>query len=163
MESKDTPDEIRDLIRRLELQPHPEGGWYREVYRSASVVDTPRGSRAAITTIHYLLASGQHSRWHVVDSDEVWHFHRGEPLELLSYLPRSRQLRCQDLCSSDPTRQVAVVPAGVWQAARPRGAYSLVGCTVGPGFALEDFHFVSSLAEHAGHLAGVFGDHRELL
>lgn len=155
--------ELRGLIARLNLEPHPEGGWYREVYRSALAVETPRGPRAAITTIHYLLAAGQFSRWHVVDSDEVWHFYRGQSLELLTYVPGSRQLGRLELCGSDSAHQVAVVPAGVWQAARPQGEYALVGCTVGPGFAFEDFRFVSSLPEHTEHLLGVFGNHRELL
>ena len=84
--------ELSKLIARLDLRPHPEGGWYREVYRSALAVETARGPRAAITTIHYLLAAGQFSRWHVVDSDEVWHYYRGQPLKLLTYVPGSGQL-----------------------------------------------------------------------
>jgi predicted cupin superfamily sugar epimerase len=152
---------MRQLIDELRLEPHPEGGWYREIYRSPTVVQTARGQRPAITTIHYLLAAGQASRWHAVDSDEIWHFYRGEPLELLTYVPSSRKLVRYELCHSG--EQVAVVPAGVWQAARPLGAYSLVGCTVGPGFDFADFRFVSTLPEHVEHLAGAFGKHRDLL
>ncbi len=152
---------MRQLIDALQLQPHPEGGWYREIYRSPLVVRTARGERSAITTIHYLLAAGQFSRWHIVESDEIWHFYRGEPLELLTYDPASRQLISHQLCSSG--QHVAVVPAGVWQAARPLGAYSLVGCTVGPGFAFEDFRLVSALPAHVAHLDGGFGKHRNLL
>lgn len=155
--------ELQRLIARLDLAPHPEGGWYREVYRSAQAVETPRGPRAAITTIHYLLAAGQISRWHVVDSDEVWHYYRGQPLKLLTYAPGSGRLEQLELCEADSAQQVAVVPAGVWQAAYPQGEYALVGCTVGPGFSFEDFRFVSSLPEHAEHLPGVFGNHRGLL
>ena len=156
-------DELRRLIDRLGLVPHPEGGWYRELYRSPTLVATPRGRRSAITTIAYLLAAGQFSRWHVVDSDEVWDFQLGEPLELLAYAPSSRELTRHELCGSDPARHVVVVPAGTWQAARPLGRYSLAGCTVGPGFAFEDFRFVSDLPAHAGHLAGEFGNYRNLL
>src|SRR5512146_1591752 len=104
--------ELRRLIARRNLEPHPEGGWYREVYRSALALQTPRGPRAAITTIYYLLAAGQLSRWHVVDADEVWHFYRGEALELLTYVPSTRQLRRVELCAADAAQQVAVVPAG---------------------------------------------------
>lgn len=163
MESARLSDELQELIARLHLEPHPEGGWYREVYRSAIHVQAPRGPRAAITSIHYLLAAGQCSRWHVVESDEVWHFYRGQPLDLFTYVPSTRELVRRELCGSDAARQVAAVPAGVWQAARPQGAYTLVGCTVGPGFAFEDFRFVSALSEHVEHLRGAFGNYRDLL
>ena len=79
-----------DLIAQLALQPHPEGGWYREIYRSPVVVQTARGSRSALTTIYYLLESTQLSRWHVVQADELWHFYAGAPLELLAYTPGTR-------------------------------------------------------------------------
>ena len=74
-----------DLVSVLDLRPHPEGGFYREVHRSTSRVTTgdARGERAAITTIYFLLTAGAQSRWHRVDSDEVWHFYEGDPLELL--------------------------------------------------------------------------------
>lgn len=155
--------ELRELISHLDLAPHPEGGWFREVYRSAITVEAPRGPRAAITSIYYLLVAGQCSRWHVVEADEVWHFYAGEPLELFTYVPASRELARLELCAANAARQVAAVPATVWQAARPTAAYALVGCTVGPGFAFEDFRFVSSLPEHTEHLHGIFGNYRELL
>src|SRR5262249_48899091 len=76
-----------DLVSKLALHPHPEGGWYREIYRSPTRVETARGPRSALTTIYYLLEQGQLSRWHVVQADELWHFYAGEPLELLEYDP----------------------------------------------------------------------------
>src|SRR5512142_791752 len=79
-----------DLISQLALQPHREGGWYREIYRSPVVVQTARGPRSALTTIYYLLESTQLSRWHVVQADELWHFYAGAPLELLAYTPGTR-------------------------------------------------------------------------
>ena len=145
-------DSARQWIDRLALQPHPEGGWYREVHRASASVQTERGPRSALTTIYYLLERGQLSRWHVVESDEVWHFYGGAPLELLAYDPRSRALRRTVLGSNGES--IGVIEGGVWQAARSLGEYSLVGCTVGPGFDFADFQFVSALSGHAAHFAG---------
>jgi predicted cupin superfamily sugar epimerase len=139
-----------DLVSKLALQPHPEGGWYREIYRSPTRVETARGSRSALTTIYYLLEQSQLSRWHVVQADELWHFYAGSPLELLAYTPSNRKFERSVL---DPT-SVSVISTGVWQAARTLGEYSLVGCTVGPGFEFADFQFVSALPAHADHFKG---------
>ena len=158
-----TLTDVQRLVSALGLVPHPEGRWYRELHRSHVTVQAPQGPRSALTTIHYLLAAGQFSRWHVVESDEMWHLYQGEPLELLTYDPATRELVRHVLSASDATAQVAVVPAGVWQAARPRGAFALAGCTVGPGFAFEDFRFVSALPGHQDHLAGAFGPYADLL
>jgi predicted cupin superfamily sugar epimerase len=162
-----------DLVRKLALQPHPEGGWYREIYRSPTRVETARGSRSALTTIYYLLEQNQLSRWHVVQADELWHFYAGSPLDLLAYTPSTRKfersvLGCVDAVEPVETVQgvgatgageagatsVSVIPTGVWQAARSLGEYSLVGCTVGPGFEFADFQFVSALTAHADHFKG---------
>lgn len=159
----------RELIARLALQPHPEGGWYREIYRSTGGIDTPRGRRAALTTIYYLLEYSQLSRWHVVASDEVWHHYGGEPLELLAYDPVTRKLRQRVLASpsdrgpSSDAEPVAVIERGIWQAARSLGEYSLLGCTVGPGFEFEDFRFVAALPDHAEHFTGPMRDLSRLL
>jgi predicted cupin superfamily sugar epimerase len=150
-----------DLVSTLALQPHPEGGWYREIYRSPTRVETPRGSRSALTTIYYLLEQKQLSRWHVVQADEIWHFYAGAPLELVAYTPTSRAVERHLLDS--PTSSVAVIPTGVWQAARSLGEYSLVGCTVGPGFEFADFQFVSALASHAEHFTGALEPYASLL
>jgi uncharacterized protein len=122
----------QELIDRLALAPHPEGGWYRQVFKSEERVTRLRdgAERTALTTIYFLLVEGTYSAWHRVDSDEAWHFYEGEPLELLT---RDRVTRLDD------TNRVHVIRAGEWQAARPLGAYALVGCTVGPGFEFEDF------------------------
>jgi predicted cupin superfamily sugar epimerase len=140
----------RDLVEKLGLQPHPEGGWYREIYRSPTRVQTARGSRSAITTIYYLLERQQLSRWHVVQADELWHFYAGAPLELLEYDPTTRKLVRHQLGETS----VAVIPTGVWQAARSLGEHSLVGCTVGPGFEFADFQFTSDLPSHTEHFQG---------
>lgn len=162
---------VAELVGKLGLQPHPEGGWYREVYRSPTRVETARGGRSALTTIYYLLERGQLSRWHVVQADEVWHFYAGAPLELLEYDPAGRRFARHVLGSvtagvgagSVDATSVAVIPAGVWQGARSLGAYSLVGCTVGPGFEFADFQFVADLPAHGDHFKGELGPFVNLL
>jgi uncharacterized protein len=152
------------LIERLGLVPHPEGGWFREVHRAAARVVTPRGERAALTTIYYLLERGQQSRWHLVESDEIWHFYAGAPLELVTYDPRSRELRCNVLGPpSGSVEPTGIVPAGVWQAANGTGDWSLVGCNVGPGFEFEDFRFVATLPDHSSHFTGELARYAGLL
>lgn len=125
----------RDLIDHLGLRPHPEGGWYRETWR-----DEPAdGGRGAGTAITFLLAEGQRSHWHRVDAAEVWHFYGGDPLELaIADGDHHRVLRLgPDLRAGDEHQ--FVVPARAWQAARPTGAWALVGCTVSPAFEFEGF------------------------
>jgi predicted cupin superfamily sugar epimerase len=127
-----------DIVALLDLAPHPEGGWYRETFRDAPGPD----GRARSTAIYYLLAAGQTSHWHrVTDAVEAWHFHAGAPLELtLAPYPRgpvTRLVLGGDLAAGQ--RPQAIIPAGDWQAARSLGAYTLVGCTVAPGFQFSSF------------------------
>ena len=161
--------QARQLIERLSLQPHAEGGWYREIYRSTSCIDTPHGNRAALTTIYYLLERNQLSRWHFVASDEVWHHYCGAPFELLAYDSNARTLVRRMLSSPDneggasQAEPVAAIERGIWQAARSLGEYSLLGCTVGPGFEFADFRFVADVADHAGHFVQAMADLKYLL
>jgi len=152
------------LIGRLGLSPHPEGGWFREVHRASERVETARGPRSALTTIYYLLERNQVSRWHVVASDEIWHFYAGAPLELLVYDPRGGRFQRRVLSAPNTDREpIGIVPAGVWQAARSCGEYSLVGCNVGPGFDFADFQFVATLTGHREHFSGALAPYVELL
>jgi len=156
--------QAQDIVRQLKLQPHPEGGWYRELYRSGRQVLASDAGRSALTSIYYLLEREQLSRWHVVDADEVWHFYGGAPLDLFAYDPVSEQLVYRQLTAlGDGGEPVGVVPAGLWQAARTLGDYSLVGCSVGPGFEYSGFRFVASLPDHAIHFRGALGPLSELL
>ena len=156
--------QARALVDKLDLKPHPEGGSYREIYRSSESVRTTRGSRCAITAIYYLLEREQISRWHVVEADEIWHFYEGSPLELLSYDPESRTLvRCALGDLNDEQERVAVVRKGIWQAARSLGNFSLMGCTVGPGFAFQDFRLVANVPGHAEHFEGELAPHASFL
>ena len=132
-----------ELIAMLDLRPHPEGGFYREVHRSATQVAPAdgRGTRSALTTIYFLLPGGTASRWHRVASDEVWHLYEGGPLELLQLDGEARHLVRRRLgsVSDGDAAPVRTIAAGAWQAARPLRDYTLVGCTVGPGFDFADF------------------------
>jgi predicted cupin superfamily sugar epimerase len=133
------------LIADLQLAPHPEGGYYRELYRSPLRVqpDDERTPRAALTTIYFLLTSDQISRWHRVRSDEVWHLYEGGPLELLTADPPLHVLQSVTLTQASATESpVHTVPADWWQAARCPAEYALVGCTVAPGFDFADFAFL---------------------
>ena len=124
-----TPD---DIIRRLDLAPHPEGGWFRQTW----IADAPDGTRAPGTAIYYLLAEGQVSHWHRIDSAEIWHFYAGSPLEL-SIAHRDTVTLGPDLAAGQHPQ--AIVPPRAWQSARSTGAWSLVGCTVSPGFEFAHF------------------------
>lgn len=134
---------VDELVRALGLQPHPEGGYYKETYRAQARVETPRGSRSAGTAIYYLLPRGEFAAWHQVASDEVWHFYDGSPLTL--YLLTDEGLETvvlgRDVARGE--RPQVVIPARVLQAAAPRGDYTLVGCTVAPGFDFADWEMPS--------------------
>lgn len=140
--------EVQALIERYRLEPHPEGGWYRELHRSGEPVRRADGEpRDALTLILFLLEAGAVSRWHrVAGADESWHAIAGAPLELLILPPEGGVANRRRLGFSlaDPTLEpVAVVPAGHWQAARSLGGWSLVSCCVGPGFSFHDFSLLT--------------------
>jgi predicted cupin superfamily sugar epimerase len=130
-----------DIIRRLGLTPHPEGGHYRETFRdTVSVRGAAAGDRAASTAIYYLLQAGEVSGWHRVDAAEIWHWYRGAPLVLATARDGAgiaEHMLGPDLVGGQ--RPQVVVPAGVWQSARSLGGYTLVGCTVAPGFEFSGF------------------------
>jgi hypothetical protein len=127
-----------ELIEVLGLQPHPEGGHFSEVFRSRHRVQTPRGERSALTTIDFLLARGEFSAWHRVDSDEAWHLLEGGPLQLHVVAADFSGIETIEL---GITLRRHVVPAGAWQAAESAGDFAYVGATVGPGFEFADFSF----------------------
>ena len=127
----------REVIRLLELEPHPEGGHFRETFRDAR---TGEGGRAASTAIYFLLARDERSHWHRIDAVEIWHWHAGAPLALEiapENGPRRRVVLGSDLAAGE--RPQAIVPARAWQAARTLGDWTLLGCTVAPGFEFAKF------------------------
>ena len=131
-----------DIIRLLDLQPHPEGGHFRETFRDPR---TDADGRSASTAIYFLLKAGEVSRWHRIDAAEVWHWHAGAPLEL-SIAENDRIIAKLTLGSGlgDGQRPQAVVPARHWQSARGLGGWTLVGCTVAPGFEFSRFELADA-------------------
>jgi len=151
-----------ELIERLKLEPHPEGGFYREIFRSGLLISPAdgRGARAALTTIYYLLPGGEASRWHRVTSDEVWHFYEGGPLELLELDAECHALSRHRLAAVAAGTQAPVrtISAGHWQAARPLGDYVLAGCTVSPGFDFADFTMLAEDGDRASRVRAAWPD-----
>ena len=132
-----TADEI---IATLGLHPHPEGGHFAETYRDPLLVN----GRAASTAIYYLLKSGESSHWHRVDASEVWLYHAGAPLELrIAEADGARYTRILGVDLATAERPQWVVPAMAWQAARSLGDWTLVSCTVAPGFEFSGFEMAA--------------------
>jgi hypothetical protein len=125
-----------EIIARLDLKPHPEGGHFRETFRDTAA---RRDDRAASTAIYFLLARGERSHWHRIDAAEVWHYYAGSPLALsIAHDGPADTIRLGvDLAAGD--RPQAIVPAHAWQAAESLGDWTLVGCTVAPGFDFSTF------------------------
>jgi hypothetical protein len=138
-------DEARTIVNALGLEPHPEGGYYRETFRALCLVQAPQGERAASTVIYYLLPAGTFSAFHRVRSDEHWHHYDGDPVELHTIDPDGAHavaLLGRDFARGE--RPQSTVRAGVWQAALPIGSrFALCGCTVAPGFEFGDFEMPS--------------------
>ncbi len=151
---------VLQLIEQLQLQPHPEGGWYREVFRSQSHVmpQDGRPARNALTSIYFLLEATQQSRWHRVLSDEVWVHLEGVPLDLWTWNAADGHLHSAALGPvSAATTPQHVVSAGLWQAARPKpddaAGHVLVACMVGPGFEFSDFQMMAPGSREAVRMA----------
>jgi predicted cupin superfamily sugar epimerase len=155
----------QQLIEQYELQPHPEGGWYRQTYKceeqisKAALPSRFRGDRPYSTAIFFLLAAGNFSAFHRIKSDECWHFYAGEPLEVLVLYPEGKldiSILGQDIAKGQLFQYI--VPANCWFASRPAAGstYCFVGCTVAPGFDFEDFELavadelVQQYPEHEG-------------
>jgi predicted cupin superfamily sugar epimerase len=136
-----TTDRATSLVTQLGLAPHPEGGFYREIFRSLEGVASERmgARRAALTVIHFLLPQGAHSAVHRVTSDEAWHFVEGDPLELVWVTEADERHAVRLGALADGAVPVVVVPAAAWQACRPLGRYTLAACDVAPGFEFGDF------------------------
>ncbi len=129
-----------DIIQLLDLKPHPEGGYFRETFRDARLNE----GRAASTAIYFLLKEGQSSHWHRVDATEIWHWYAGAPLELgiAADCTDEHVVRLGNRLQHGERPQ-AVVATGHWQRARSLGAWTLVGCTVAPGFTFDGFELAA--------------------
>jgi predicted cupin superfamily sugar epimerase len=127
---------VAQVIARLGLEAHPEGGWYRETFRDSREVD----GRSLCTAIYYLLDVGEVSDWHRVDATEIWHWHAGAPM-VITISPNGHDASARHLGPALDQGQhpQIVVPSGHWQTAASLGAWTLVGCIVAPGFRFEGF------------------------
>jgi uncharacterized protein len=131
------PRKAAEIIARLELKPHPEGGHYRETFRDKR---TDANGRSCATAIYFLLARGERSHWHRIDAVEVWHYYAGAPLILqIAHEGCTRHTVRLGPDVAGGERPQAIVPAGAWQAAESTGDWTLVGCTVAPGFEFANF------------------------
>ena len=145
---------MQELIKKFDLKPHPEGGYFGEVFRSSKTVNSSAHAkqRHALTHIYFLLEKGQISRFHRVLHDEVWNFYAGAPLKLIQVdasatMTIKQPYKTHEIIIGDGESYAHVVPAEYWQAAESTGDYSLVGCSVAPGFDFEDFSFMQEAAD----------------
>lgn len=153
---------MQNLIDRYHLIPHPEGGYYSEFYRSKRSVKSTvvNEDRKSVTHIYFLLLKGQVSIFHKVVHDEIWNFYEGDPIKLLKFDGRKIE---EDIIGSACNEYVSIVEGGVYQAAESTGAYSLVGCTVAPGFEFEDFALLRDELEPKERLLKKFPEYRKFV
>ena len=133
-----------EIINKLKLSLHPEGGWFREIIRGKNFVTRNDGQkRNTITSIYYLLCKSDKSKWHRVNSsDEIWIYLQGAPLNLYFLDNTNKKLKNIRLDSNNP---IEIIPSGYWQAARSSGEFTLTSCCVGPGFDFKDFEMLRNI------------------
>ncbi len=133
--------EINILVSTLNLESHPEGGFYKEMHRSSTVIQNINGltQKSALTSIYYLLSGNDFSSWHRISSDETWYFHLGCDV-MIYFFDQNKTLRTVQIGHESQHLQTTIL-ANTWFAARPllQESYSLVSCAVAPGFEFEDF------------------------
>jgi len=145
-----------EIIKKFNLSPHPEGGWFREIVRSKNSLIREDGQfRNFITGIYYLLERDAKSAWHRVNNaDEIWIYLRGDPLNLWCLDNNNKLIRNLILDSNNP---VEMIPSGFWQAAKSTGEFTLVSCCVGPGFDFKDFELLRN-TNHSSRLDKAIND-----
>lgn len=158
---------IQQLIQQYKLQPHPEGGWYKETYKSNEYIpatalpDRFDGSRAFSTAIYFLLEQGNFSAFHRIKSDECWHFYAGDPL-LIYVIQQDGTLEIISLGNNIANGQMFqyVVPANCWFASKPApgSSWCFTGCTVAPGFDFADFELADAAA-----LSALYPQHESII
>ena len=153
---------MQNLIDKYKLVPHPEGGYYAVVYESKQAVTSPvvNKNRKAITHIYFLLLKGQVSKFHKVAHDEIWNFYEGDPIKLIKFNGSTVE---KDIIGPGCSDYVSIVEGGVYQAAESTGVYSLVGCSVAPGFEFEDFSFLRDEFETKEKLLKEFPDYLKFI
>lgn len=153
---------MQDLIEKYKLVPHPEGGYYAVVYESKQAVTSPvvNKDRKAVTHIYFLLLKEQVSIFHRVAHDEVWNFYQGDPVKLIKYNGATVE---EVIIGSGCSDYVSIVEGGDYQAAETTGDYTLVGCSVAPGFEFEDFSFLRDDLESKEKLLNKFPDYQKFV
>ena len=153
--------DINYLIKKYDLEPHPEGGYFKEVYRSSQEVRSEKvqETRNALTHIYFLLRKGEVSRFHRVHHDEIWNFYEGDPLKLIEFNGE----KIEEKIIGQEGNYVAIVQGGVYQAAETTGEYTLVGCSVAPGFDFKDFSFIDDETQHLKSINEKFPDYKKYL
>ena len=137
---------MKHLIEKHKLAPHPEGGYFREIYRSGQKVESlvAGQERDALTHIYFLLGENQVSRFHKILHDEIWNFHEGYPVRIVKFDGNSLK---EEIIGQNCDSYVSTVEGGVFQAAESTGKYTLASCLVAPGFDFKDFSFLSDQSE----------------
>ena len=153
---------MQDLIDKYKLVAHPEGGYYAVVFESEQSLMSPvvNKVRKALTHIYFLLLKGQVSLFHKVAHDEIWNFYEGDPLKLIKYNVSRVE---EDIIGSGCSDYVSIVEGGIYQAAESTGAFSLVGCSVAPGFEFEDFSFLRDEFEIKEKFLKKFPDYQKFI
>jgi len=153
---------MQALIDKYKLVPHPEGGYYAVVYESEQSVKSPvvNKVRKAVTHIYFLLLKGQVSKFHKVAHDEIWNFYEGDPIKIIKYNGSKFE---EDIIGSGCSDYASIVEGGVYQAAESTGDYSLVGCSVAPGFEFVDFSFLRDDGETKEKLLKKFPGYRRFI
>jgi predicted cupin superfamily sugar epimerase len=153
---------MQDLIDKYKLVAHPEGGYYAVVFESEHSLMSPvvNKVRKALTHIYFLLLKGQVSLFHKVAHDEIWNFYEGDPLKLIKYNVSRVE---EDIIGSGCSDYASIVEGGVYQAAESTGVYSLVGCSVAPGFEFEDFSFLRDEFEIKEKFLKKFPDYQKFI
>ncbi len=153
---------IENIIEKYNLLPHPEGGYFSEVYRSEQEVSSEQTNekRNSVTHIYFLLKKGQFSRFHKVLHDEIWNFYEGSPLKIIEF--NGEQLK-EKFIGGETGSYVSVVKGSIFQAAESTGSYTLVGCSVAPGFDFKDFSFMIDEPEIMITLKNKFSNYKYLI
>ncbi len=155
---------VKEIIELYDLSKHPEGGYYKEVYRSDDAVEVDGKKKSWVTDIYFLLPKDEFSAAHQIKFDEIWHFYEGAPLELIDLAVEESSLSKIILGNGENNAQYKhCIKGGHWQAAKSLGEYSFLGCTVAPGFDFEDFKMLRNLTDECTKLIKDFPSIEEYL
>lgn len=164
MDTSPTHKSAESVIQAFNLKPHPEGGFFRELYRSTQNVHSSPvdGERSALTHIYFLLRKGDISRFHKVEHDEIWNVYEGAPIKLVHFDSEAGTLQ-EEIIGHGCENYCTVIERKKYQAAESTGEYTLVGCSVGPGFDFKDFAFIDGGSDQAEFIKKNYPDYQRFL